>query len=157
MISIDRDDPARHDVRQLLSEHLADMFATSPAESVHALDHSALSAPSITFWTARDAGDLLGCGALKLLDPSPGSAKDGEIKSMRTTAKARGRGVATLLLRHILDDARARNLERLYLETGTDDYFAPARRLYARNGFTECPPFADYVLDPNSVFMELRL
>ena len=157
MISIDRDDPGRHDVHQLLSEHLADMFATSPAESVHALDHSALSSPSITFWTAREAGGLLGCGALKLLESPPGSPRHGEIKSMRTTAKARGRGVATLMLRHILDVARARNLERLYLETGTEDYFAPALRLYARNGFTECPPFADYTLDPNSVFMELRL
>lgn len=157
MISIDRDDPARRDVRQLLSEHLADMFATSPAESVHALDHSALSAPSIAFWTARDHGDLLGCGALKLLDATSGSAMHGEIKSMRTAASARGRGVATMVLRHILDDARARKLERLYLETGTEDYFAPARRLYARNGFIECPPFADYVLDPNSLFMELRL
>jgi putative acetyltransferase len=157
MISIDRDDPIRSDVHRLLSEHLADMFATSPAESVHALDHSALAAPSITFWTAREDGDLLGCGALKLLDSPPGSARHGEIKSMRTTATARGRGVATLLLRHILDAAQARNLERIYLETGTEDYFAPARRLYARHGFTECPPFADYVLDPNSVFMELRL
>ena len=157
MISIDRDDPARADVHQLLSEHLADMFATSPAESVHALDHSALSAPSITFWTAREDGTLLGCGALKLLDVAPGAARQGEIKSMRTAAGARGRGVATVMLRHILDDARARNLEHVYLETGTEDYFAPARRLYARHGFTECPPFADYSLDPNSVFMELRL
>ena len=157
MISIDRDDPTRGDVHQLLSEHLADMFATSPAESVHALDHSALSAPSITFWTAREHGGLLGCGALKLLDSPSGSAMLGEIKSMRTTANARGRGVATLMLRHILHIARARNLERLYLETGTEDYFAPARRLYAKNGFIECPPFAHYVLDPNSVFMELRL
>ena len=73
---------------------------------------------------------------------------------MRTTAGARGRGVATLMLRHILEDARARNLERLYLETGTEDYFAPARRLYVRNGFTECPPFAGYALDPNSVLWE---
>ncbi|OAE03084.1 GNAT family N-acetyltransferase [Arthrobacter sp. OY3WO11] len=157
MISIDRDDPSRGDVHQLLSEHLADMFATSPAESVHALDPSALSAPSITFWTARDDGGLLGCGALKLLDSPSGSPVHGEIKSMRTTASARGRGVATLMLRHILDDARTRNLERLYLETCTEDYFAPARRLYARNGFTECPPFAGYSLDPNSVFMELPL
>ncbi len=157
MIHIDRDDPARGDVHQLLSEHLADMFATSPAESVHALDHSALSAPSITFWTAREDGNLLGCGALKLLGSPPGAARYGEIKSMRTTADARGRGVATLMLRHILEDARTRNLERLCLETGTEDYFAPARRLYARHGFTECPPFADYVLDPNSVFMELRI
>jgi putative acetyltransferase len=157
VISIDRDDPSRGDVHQLLSEHLADMFATSPAESVHALDHSALSAPSITFWTAREDGGLLGCGALKLLDSPPCSPVHGEIKSMRTAASARGRGVATLMLRHILDDARARNLERVYLETGTEDYFAPARRLYARNGFTECPPFVGYTLDPNSVFMELRL
>jgi putative acetyltransferase len=82
---------------------------------------------------------------------------DGEIKSMRTTASARGRGVATLMLRHILDDARARKLKRIYLETGTEDYFAPARRLYARHGFIECPPFGGYALDPNSVFMELRL
>ncbi|MEW1809670.1 GNAT family N-acetyltransferase [Pseudarthrobacter phenanthrenivorans] len=157
MISIDRDDPARSDVQQLLHEHLTDMFATSPAESVHALDHSALSAPSITFWTAREDGGLLGCGALKLLDSPAGQATVGELKSMRTTEAARGRGVATRMLRHILDDARARNLQRVCLETGTEDYFAPARRLYARHGFTECPPFADYVPDPNSVFMELRL
>jgi putative acetyltransferase len=167
MIHIDQDDPARDDVSQLLSEHLADMFATSPAESVHALDHSALSAPSITFWTAREDGELLGCGALKVLDSPHGSAEHesakhgparyGEIKSMRTTASARGRGVATLMLRHILDAARSRDFERIYLETGTEDYFAPARRLYVRNGFTACPPFAGYSLDPNSVFMELRL
>lgn len=157
MIRIDRDSPTCDDVHLLLSEHLADMFATSPAESVHALDHSALSAPSITFWTAREDGKLLGCGALKLLDSPTGRARHGEIKSMRTRATARGRGVATLMLRHILDDARARNLEHVYLETGTEDYFAPARRLYARHGFSECPPFADYILDPNSLFMELRL
>lgn len=157
MIHVEPDDPARADVHQLLSEHLADMFATSPPESVHALDHSALSASSITFWTARDGGTLLGCGALKLIDSPRGSAKRGEIKSMRTATTARGRGVATLVLNHILDEARSRNYERIFLETGAEDYFAPARRLYVRNGFTECPPFADYTLDPNSVFMELRL
>ena len=108
MISIDRDDPLRGDVHELLSEHLADMFATSPAESVHALDHSALSAPSIAFWTAREDGNLLGCGALKLLDSPSGPARHGELKSMRTTASSRGRGVATRLLLHILDDARSR-------------------------------------------------
>jgi putative acetyltransferase len=157
MIHIAKDEPARADVHKLLSEHLADMFASSPAESVHALDHSALSTPSITFWTAREDDELLGCGALKLLDFPDALAKHGEIKSMRTAADARGRGVATLMLRHILDEARDRNLERIYLETGTEDYFAPARRLYVRNGFSECPPFADYVLDPNSIFMELSL
>lgn len=74
---------------------------------------------------------------------------------MRTTAQARGRGVATRLLEHIVAEAGRRGYELLSLETGTEDYFAPARRLYARHGFTECPPFGDYTLDPHSVFMEL--
>lgn len=152
MIRIETDDPARPDVHQLLSEHLADMFATSPAESVHALDHSALLHQSITFWSAREDGVLLGCGALKEL--STGHA---EIKSMRTTASARGRGVATHMLQHIVAEASRLGYSRVSLETGTEDYFAPARRLYARHGFTECPPFGDYTLDPNSVFMELTL
>ncbi|MGF6834047.1 putative acetyltransferase [Paenarthrobacter sp. TE4293] len=152
MIRIATDDPARPDVHQLLSEHLADMFATSPADSVHALDHSALSHESITFWTAREDGVLLGCGALKTL-----SAGHAEIKSMRTTASARGRGVATLMLEHIVAEAARRGYERVSLETGTEEYFAPARRLYARHGFTECPPFGDYTLDPHSVFMELTV
>lgn len=152
MVSIERDDPARGDVRQLLDEHLADMFATSPAESVHALDHSALAAPAISFWTARDGGRLLGCGALKQLAP-----QQGEIKSMRTTPAARGRGIATLLLTHIVDEAQRRRYGHLYLETGSEEFFAPARRLYLRHGFVECPPFADYALDPYSVFMDLDL
>lgn len=161
MIHIERDDPTCGDVHQLLSEHLADMFATSPAESVHALAHSELSEPSITFWTARENGELLGCGALKVLNSTDATTREttaqyGEIKSMRTTTSARGRGVATLLLKHIVDEARSRDYERICLETGTEEYFAPARRLYVRYGFTECPPFADYTLDPNSVFLEFR-
>jgi putative acetyltransferase len=152
VLEIARDDPGRADVRALLDEHLADMFATSPADSVHALDHSALSAPGITFWTAREDGVLLGCGALKELG---GAA--GELKSMRTTPLARGRGIAALLLTRIMAEARQRGFEQLYLETGSEDFFAPARRLYGRHGFTVCPPFAEYVLDPHSTFMSRPL
>jgi putative acetyltransferase len=159
-VEIELDDPARADVRALLDEHLADMFATSPADSVHALDHSALSAPGITFWTAREDGVLLGCGALKDLAGSADGSSDGsagEVKSMRTTPAARGRGVAALLLTRIVAEARQRGFEALYLETGSEEFFAPARRLYGRHGFTTCPPFADYVLDPHSTFMRLPL
>lgn len=157
MIRIDRDDPGRADVRELLSEHLADMFATSPAESVHALDAAALSGPDITFWTAREDSEVLGCGALKLLEPGQGRIKQGEIKSMRTTAHARGRGIGALLLTRILAEARQGGYDRLYLETGSQDFFAPARRLYQRHGFTVCEPFAGYLHDPNSVYMTLDL
>ena len=156
MIRIARDNPGRGDVQRLLSEHLADMFATSPAESVHALDSAALSGPTITFWTARedsnDDSEVLGCGALNRLQPG-----QGEIKSMRTAAHARGRGIATLLLTHILAEARISGYDRLYLETGSQDFFAPARRLYQRHGFSICPPFGDYGEDPNSVYMTLAL
>ena len=152
MIRIDRDNPGRGDVQQLLSEHLADMVATSPAESVHALDSAALAGPGITFWTAREDSEVLGCGALKELQPG-----QGEIKSMRTAVYARGRGIATLLLTPILAEARLCGYDRLYLETGSQDFFAPARRLYQRHGFSICPPFADYGDDPNSVYMTLAL
>ena len=148
-IVIARDNPARPDVRRLLDEHLADMFATSPAESVHALDPDALAGPEVTFWTARDsAGVLLGCGALKDL-----GAGEGEIKSTRTAVQARGRGIAALLLTQLLDEARHRGYGRVCLETGSQEFFAPARRLYTRHGFVTCPPFAGYLPDPHSVFM----
>ena len=144
-------DPLVGDVRELLEEHLRDMFATSPPESVHALDPVALTDPAISFFAARENGDLLGVGALRV------GANEGELKSMRTTASARGRGVATAILEHLVGLARQRGLPVVRLETGVEDYFAPARRLYERHGFTPCAPFADYVLDPNSVFYERRL
>ncbi|HEY3632700.1 MAG TPA: GNAT family N-acetyltransferase [Jatrophihabitantaceae bacterium] len=151
-VRIERDHPSRPDVARLLAEHLTDMHATSPPESVHALDHTELVDPAITFWSVRDETTLLGCGALREL-----SAAEGEIKSMRTADVARGRGVASSLLMHLVDQAGQRGYRRLFLETGTQPYFAPARRLYERHGFAECPPFGDYRFDPNSVFMTLDL
>jgi putative acetyltransferase len=94
----------------------------------------------------------LGCAALKHLAPG-----DAEIKSMRTAAAARGRGVASALLRHLLAEARHSGYRRVFLETGSQEFFAPARRLYQRHGFADCPPFAGYEADPNSVFMSLLL
>ncbi|OLT54687.1 GNAT family N-acetyltransferase [Cellulosimicrobium sp. CUA-896] len=147
------EDPQAGDVLALLQEHLDDMYATSPPESVHALDVERLRVPGITFVTARSGdGTLLGCGALKQHD-----AAHGELKSMRTTAAARGRGVATAVLAFLLDDARRRGLARVSLETGAEEYFAAARRLYARHGFVGCAPFADYTEDPNSVFLTREL
>jgi len=76
---------------------------------------------------------------------------------MRTTVEHRGRGLGKLLLDHVLDEARRRGYRRISLETGSEEFFAPARTLYARNGFEVCGPFADYVLDPHSVFMTREL
>ena len=146
------EDPGTPDVLALLQEHLADMFATSPPDSVHALDPFALRGPDITFWTVREHGTLLGCAAVKELTPD-----QGEVKSMRTAAAARGRGVAGLLLQGIVAESERRGYRALLLETGTQEFFAPARRLYARHGFVLCPPFGPYTEDPNSTFMRLDL
>lgn len=146
------DDPLRADVLVLLEEHLADMYATSPPESVHALDPHTLAAPDIAFWTVREETALLGCAALKRH-----SADHVELKSMRTATAARRRGVAALLLDHLLAEARARAHRRVSLETGAEDYFAPARALYAARGFEVCGPFEHYAPDPHSVFMTLVL
>ena len=140
------------EVGELLREHLRLLAQHSPPESMHALNHESLRRPEITFWSVWGTDGLMGCGALKELDP-----RHGEIKSMRTVAGYQRRGVAVGLLNHILEEARRRSYHRLSLETGSMAAFAPARRLYASCGFIECAPFADYVLDPNSVFMTKEL
>ncbi|WP_418277978.1 GNAT family N-acetyltransferase [Isoptericola jiangsuensis] len=146
----------RDDVRALLEEHLDEMRATSPPESVHAMAPSALAVPAIRFVTARDDdGTLLGCGALRELEAGPGG--HGELKAMRTALAARGRGVATAVLRRLLQLALQRGYVRVSLETGAEPYFEAARRLYAQHGFEECGPFGGYGPDPNSVFMTLPL
>jgi putative acetyltransferase len=146
------DDPARADVYALLDEHLRNMHELSPPESIHALDVDKLKAPDITFWTVRDGALLLGCGALKQLDP-----EHGEVKSMRTPLALRRRGAGRAVLAHIIGVARERGYQRLSLETGSMAAFAPAHRLYESFGFTYCGPFGDYHPDPNSVFMTLEL
>ncbi len=137
-----------------LREHLADMHSVSPPESVHALDLDGLRQPHIRFWSAwTDEGrTLAGTGAIKHI-----RGTHGEIKSMRTAAALRGRGVASAMLLHLLAQARAHGWERVSLETGTQPFFAPARALYARHGFAPCGPFEGYREDPASCFMTMAL
>jgi putative acetyltransferase len=149
---IEIDDLTRPEVLALLNEHLSNMYELSPPESVHALDVSKLRQPDITFWTVWNEEGLLGCGALKEL--SPGHA---EVKSMRTPAARRRTGAGRAVLAHMIGVARQRRYQRLSLETGSTPEFLPAQRLYESFGFAACGPFADYVLDPYSVFMSLQL
>ena len=152
MVTISRadfDDPA---LRVFLEAHLADLAPTAPVESRHALDLSALKRPGVRLWVARAADVLVGTAALAELAPC-----HDELKSMRTDPRHRGSGVASAMVCHLVGDARARGVERISLETGSVDFFAPARALYRRHGFVECEPFGDYVEDPNSTFMSLPL
>ncbi|MBB3177580.1 GNAT family N-acetyltransferase [Variovorax sp. Sphag1AA] len=146
------DDLSGPEIRALLEDHLRNMHEVSPPESVHALDLDKLRQPDISFWTVWEGVELLGCGALRAL-----SSTHGEIKSMRTAEAHRGRGVARAVLDHIVAEANSRAYQRLSLETGSVEAFAPAHRLYESFGFARCGPFGDYVEDPNSLFMTKRL
>lgn len=146
------DDLSGPEIRELLEEHLANMRSLSPPESTHALPIEGLRQPDVTFWTVWEEDELLGCGALKEID-----AEHGEIKSMRTVSRHLRKGVAKAMLDHIVAEAERRGYRRLSLETGSMAAFEPARLLYARAGFIYCEPFADYIMDPNSVFMEKKL
>ncbi|OCH15951.1 acetyltransferase [Aliivibrio sp. 1S165] len=146
------DDLNGGEVVQLLKEHLEDMYATSPPESVHALDVNALKVPEITFFSCWEDDQLLGCAAIKELD-----SNDAELKSMRTANNARNLGVGTLLLKHVLKVSSDKGYNKISLETGSQEFFKPARNLYEKFGFQYCAPFADYKPDPHSQFMSCTL
>jgi putative acetyltransferase len=149
---IETDDLTRPAIHALLNEHLQHMHELSPPESVHALDLAKLRQPDITFWTAWEGTELLGCGALKQID-----AQSAEVKSMRTPTALRRRGAGRAILAHIIDVAKSRGYTSLWLETGQVDAFKPAQKLYESFGFVDCGPFGDYALDPYSVFMTLPI
>jgi putative acetyltransferase len=149
---IEIEDPRNPDVTALLERHLDFCHATTPLEHAFALDLEELLDPSVTFFTLRRDGELLGVGALKELDPA-----HGEIKSMHTAAAARGLGVGRAIVEDLLATAARRGYTRISLETGTMEAFAPARALYANAGFVPCGPFADYADSPDNAFMTLVL
>jgi putative acetyltransferase len=141
------DDLSGPEIAALLTEHLGNLAEVSPPESRHALNLEQLRQPGITFWTVRAGSQLAGCGALKQIDPT-----HGEVKSMRTARTHLRQGVATMLLEHIIAQARRRGYRRLSLETGSMPYFEAARSLYRKAGFKECAAFTGYKPDPNSTF-----
>ena len=141
-------DPA---LEAVLARHHALMRSQSPEESCHVMTAEELRASGARLFAARDAGGVLGIGALKPI------AEGVELKSMHTVAEARGRGVARELLAHLLTEARASGAAAVFLETGSGADHRAARGLYEGAGFCTCPPFGDYIEDPESVFMRLAL
>ncbi|MBB5787800.1 GNAT family N-acetyltransferase [Jiangella mangrovi] len=146
------DDLRGPEIAAFLDEHVREMLSITPPESKHALDLDGLRRPEVTFWAVRDGGAVVGCGAIQRLD-----RQHAEVKSMRTAVARKRSGIASLVLGHIVDEARVMGYTRLSLETGSDEFFRPARRLYEKFGFEYCEPFAGYVPDPLSVFMTRTL
>ncbi len=151
-LRIERADFANPALARFLQAHLDDLAPTAPAESRHALDMSGLRGPTVRLWVVADDDGIVGTGALAALEPG-----HEELKSMRVDPVRRGQGIARLLLSHLLLDARQRGVRRVSLETGSMQFFAPARALYRTAGFTPCPPFGTYTVDPNSVYLTRSL
>ena len=146
------DDLSGPEIAAFLAEHVQQMRELTPLENAYALDLDGLRRPDITFWTAIDGATLVGCAALKQLDPA-----HAELKSMRTATARKRSGVASRILEHVITAARERGYRRLSLETGTAEFFLPARRLYEKYGFDYCEPFGDYRPSPHNTFMTLAL
>ena len=151
-MEIRNDDLTGPEIAAFLDAHMEEMKAVTPPESIHALSLNGLQGPAVTMWTVWEDTELIGCGAIMELDSA-----HAELKSMRTSASWRGRGVASALLAHLLGEARRRGYRRVSLETGSMAHFEPARTFYLKHGFDYCDPFATYDDDPNSVFMTTEL
>ena len=142
------------DARMLIGELDAELNATSAPEQRHGLSIDRIFQPGIVFFIARLDGEAVGCGGVSFED---GVA---EVKRMYVRPETRGRSVAQAILARLEDEASARGVTRLVLETG--DVRHAALRLYERAGFTRCGAFGAYATMPrnaieHSVFLEKRI
>ena len=140
------------EVNQLLTKHFIELRAASPEGSAHVLDIAGLKVPSIKFWSLWENTQLMGCGALKFLNDN-----HGEFKSIRVHDKFRNKGYGIEIIKHLINEAKKLNIERISIETGAGDFFIPARKLFKKTGFTVCEPFAHYKEDINSVYLTMLI
>ena len=140
------------EVNQLLKKHFIELRSVSPEGSTHVLDIEGLQDNSIKFWSIYENNDLIGCGALKFLDP-----KHGELKSIRVADSFREKGYGKKIIKVLIEKSRELDVEKISIETGSGRFFLPARKLFKNSGFKECKPFSHYVDDPNSCYMSLKI
>ena len=136
------------EVNQLLKKHFVELRAASPRGSTHVLDIAGLKVPSIKFWSLWEDSQLMGCGALKFLDKG-----HGEFKSIRVHDNFRGKGNGIKVVNHLIIEAKKLEIKRLSIETGSGNFFKPARKLFKNCGFKTCSPFAHYKEDVNSLYL----
>ena len=141
-----------NEVNDLLNKHFIELRSVSPEGSAHVLDIEGLKDPSIKFWSLWEQDELIGCGALKFLEES-----HGEFKSIRIAEKFKGKKMSKLIIEHLINESKNLRIKKLSIETGSGDFFAPARKLFLNFGFKSCKPFAHYKVDPNSCYFSLDL
>ena len=140
------------EVLELLNKHFIELRSVSPEGSAHVLDIEGLNDQNIKFWSLWEGNLLMGCGALKLLNK-----EHGEFKSIRVEDRFRKKDNGIKILKHLIFEAKKLNIKRISVETGTGDFFAPARKLFNKCGFKLCKPFDHYKEDPNSCYMSMLI
>ena len=140
------------EVKKLLISHFIELSSVSPVDRGHVLDIPGLKNPSIKFWSLWENDQLIGCGALKFLDK-----EHGELKSIRVADSFRRKGNGFKVINHLINEAKELNIKKISLETGTGNFFTPARKLFDKCGFKVCEPFAHYKKDPDACYMSLLL
>jgi putative acetyltransferase len=145
--------PLQVDVRALVAALNAWALEQTPREFTHHMTVEQMAEPDTTVFIARSNGSAIGMGALKRHGGGLG-----EVKRMFTRPEARGGGLAGKIVGEIEKLARQEGLRRLALETGAVESFAPAWRVYERQGFTRCGAFLDYPADsPHNIYYEKLL
>ena len=140
------------EVLELLNKHFIELSSISPEGSTHVLDIEGLKDQNIKFWSLWEGNLLMGCGALKFLNK-----EHGEFKSIRVEDRFRKKDNGIKILKHLIFEAKKLNIIRISVETGTGDFFTPARKLFNKCGFKLCKPFAHYKEDPNSCYMSMLI
>ena len=140
------------EVNELLNKHFTELRSVSPEGSTHVLDIPGLKVSSIKFWSLWQNNNLIGCGALKFLDNN-----HGEFKSIRIVDRFRKNGLGIKIINHLINKAKKLNIKKISVETGSGDFFSPARKLFKKCGFESCRPFAHYKEDPNSCYFSIDL
>tara|TARA_B100000029_G_C17158694_1_gene808797 strand:- start:89 stop:544 length:456 start_codon:yes stop_codon:yes gene_type:complete len=140
------------EVNKLLLKHFNELRSVSPAGSTHVLDIEGLKVKSIKFWSLWENNQLMGCGALKFLEMD-----HGEFKSIRVADEFRKKGYGIKIISYLIAEAKKLGIKKLSIETGTGEFFIPARKLFKACGFEKCDPFSHYKEDPNSCYMSLKL
>ena len=118
---------SRYHQRPATDEEIDAALAEEPSDD--------LALPRGLFLLAYREQEVIGCGGLRLLP-----AGLGEVTRLFVVPGARGQGLGALLLDELESAARAHGLSRVRLDTRGD--LVEARRLYARHGYAEVPPFS---------------
>jgi putative acetyltransferase len=145
--------PLQDDVRRLVAQLNDHLLPLSPLEFQFKMTVEQMAGADTSVFVARnEAGEAVGCGALKIANGG-----EAEVKRMFTDPSVRGQRVGTALLNAIVALARDRGVTRLMLETGVGPGFEGAHRLYSRSGFTPRGAFFDYPDSEWSAFYEMAL